>query len=172
MFKKSKDISNAEILLRIDPPNSAASKYLRIFLLIVFTLFTGFFFFTFAAMPTENNLLYLGGMTYILLCAMFVAVFMILKPTSLIFTEKGITASFYFSVYWDELEFYNFMSFKDIGMKEEKQILQIRSNKPPFYHARFLYLPRFTIGRRLFFTGNDKTNAEEIFRRKGISKEP
>jgi hypothetical protein len=170
MFNKSKDILNSKTLLRIDPPKPAASKYLRIFLLIVFTLFTGFFFFAFASLPT--NLLFLEGVSYILLCAIFVAGFMILKPTSLVFTDKGITASFYFSVYWDELEFYNFMAFKDIGMKEEKQILQISSNKPPFYHARFLYLPRFMIGRGLFFTGADKAKAEEIFRNKGISIEP
>ena len=154
MFKKSKDILKSEILLRIDPPKRIAGHYLRIFLLVIFAVFSGFMFYTFPAITAEPRNLYFGALSYLILCVMIAAIYMRLKPTSLIFTDKGITDSQYLSVYWAELEFYNFGSFKDIGMKEGKLILQLISNRPPLYQVRFMHLPRYFYDRGIFFLRN------------------
>jgi hypothetical protein len=89
-----------------------------------------------------------------------------------VFTEKGITDGLFITALWEELEFYTFGRFIDIGWKNTKNILMLRSNNPPFYQLRFLGLPRDLYDRGLFFSDDEKTRAEEIFKHKGISKEP
>lgn len=172
MLKKNKDISNSKILLKIDPPNPKAGGYIRIFILVTFAIFSAFMFYTFPQITADTRTIYFGAFSYLILCAVIAAAYIRLKPTSLIFTDKGITDSTFISLYWTELEFYNFGLFKDIGMKEGKRILHLISNKPPLYQFRLVGLPRYFYDRGFVFSETDMKKAEELFEAKRIRKEP
>jgi len=172
MFKKSKEILESEILLKLEPPKRSAGRYLRIFLLVIFAVFSAFMFFTLAAMPAQPRVWFIEALSFLVLCGIVASLFRQLKRATLIFTNKGITDSIYFSVYWTELEYYNFVSLKGIWMKENKRILQLTSNKPPFYQFRLRGLQKYFYHRGIFFSETEMSKAEEIFRSKGISKEP
>jgi hypothetical protein len=172
MFRKSKKILDSEILLKIDPPKKEINKYLRIFLVVIFMVFSGFMFYTTLNIFSRPAVYLISGFAYIVLCLVIVFVFMRLKGNSLVFTERGITDGMLISVFWKELEFYKFGSLPDIGPNKFRRVLRIVSNKPPFYQLRYIGLPRYLYDRGLFFSDDEFSKAEEIFRSKGIPKEP
>ncbi len=172
MREKSRQIMNAPVLLTIEPPKKQISNYLRIFLVVVFLIFTLAMLATVPGTLRQASALLPFALLYLLLVLVVGFIFVRLKPRSLVFTEKGITDGLFITALWEELEYYTFGSFKDLGWKEPKNILMLRSNKPPFYQLRFLGLPRDLYDRGLFFSDDQKAKAEEIFKAKGISKEP
>ena len=172
MLKKSKQIMAAQLLLKIEPPKKEMSNYLRIFLVVIFLIFSVAMFAKAPGLLRQPPERLLGTLLYLLLCLIVGFVFMRFKPRSLVFTEKGITDGLFITALWEELEFYTFGSFKDIGWKKPTNILRITGNKPAFYHLRFMGLPRDLYDRGLFFSDDEKTKAEQIFKAKGISKEP
>jgi len=171
MFSKSKEILNSEVLLKIDSPKREISNYPRVFLVVIFIIFSGFMFYTTASILKRPTDYLFSGLAYLVLCLVVAFAFTRLKGNSLIFTEKGITDGMFISVFWKELEFYNFGSLPDIGPNKFRRTLRIVSNKPPFYQLRFIGLPRDLYDRGLFFSDNEVAKAEEIFRTKGIPKE-
>ncbi len=171
MFRKSKEILNSDVLLKIDAPNKEISKYLRILLVVIFIIFSGFMLYMMPSTLKRPTDYLFSGLAYLVLCLVIAFAFIRLKGNSLIFTEKGITDGMCISVFWKELEYYNFGSLPDIGPNKFRRTLRIVSNKPPFYQLRFIGLPRDLYDRGLFFSDNEVTKAEEIFRTKGIPKE-
>lgn len=171
LIKKSKEILNSEVLLKIDPPQKEISNYLRIFLVVIFVIFSGFMFYTIPSTLKRPTDYLFSGLAYLVLCLVIAFAFIRLRGNSLIFTEKGITDGMFISVFWKDLEFYNFGSLPDIGLNKFRRTLRIVSNKPPFYQLRFIGLPRDLYDRGLFFSDNEVEKAEEIFRTKGIPKE-
>jgi hypothetical protein len=163
---------NAQVLLRIEPPKKTISNYLRFFLVVVFFIFSLAMLATVPGTLRQLSALLPLALLYLLLLLVVGFFFVRLKPRSLVFTEKGITDGLFITALWEELEFYTFGRFKDIGWKNPKNILMLRSNNPPFYQLRFLGLPRDLYDRGLFLSDDEKTRAEEIFKAKGISKEP
>ena len=159
---------NAPVLLTIEPPKKEISNYLRIVLVVLFLIFSV----AMLVILRHPSALLPGAILYLLLCIAVGFIFIRLKPRALVLTEKGITDGLFITVLWEELEFYTFGRFKDVGWKNPKNILMLRSNNPPFYQLRFLGLPRDLYDRGLFFSDDEKTKAEEIFKAKGISKEP
>lgn len=112
-----------------------------------------------------------SGLAYLMLCIVIAFAFIRLKGNSLIFTEKGITDGMFISVFWQELEFYNFGSLPDIGPNKFRRTLRIVTNNPPFYQLRFIGLARDLYDRGLFFSDAEVAKAEQIFRTKDIPKE-
>lgn len=171
IFKKGKEILKSEVLLKINPPNKEISKYLRILLVVIFIIFSAIMFYTWPTILERPTDLLLGGLAYLVLCLVIAFVFARLKGNSLVLTEKGITDGLFISVFWEELEFYNFVSLPDIGPNRYRRTLRIISNEPPFYQLRFVGLPRDLHDRGLFFSDDEVAKAEEIFKTKGIPKE-
>lgn len=171
LIGRSKEILNSKVLLKIDPPKKEISKYLRVFLVVIFIIFSGFMFYTTQSILRRSTDYLFSGLAYLVLCLVIAFAFIRLKGNSLIFTEKGITDGMFISVFWNELEFYNFGSLPDIGPNKFRRTLRIVSNKPPFYQLRFIGLPRDLYDRGLFFSDSEVAKAEEIFRTKGIPKE-
>lgn len=165
MLKKSKKISTAKILLKIEPPKKRLSNYLRIFWVLIFLIFSAIMF---VAIP-ELNIFNIT--VYLFICVILAFVFIILKPRALLFTEKGITDCLFISALWNELEFYNFISLPDIGHNKGRRTLRLISNKAPFYDLRFMGLTRNFYDRGLFFSDAEITTAEEIFKAKCVLKE-
>jgi len=163
---------NAPVLITIEPPKKTLSNYLRIFLVVVFLIFSLAMLATAPGTLRQPSALLPFALLYLLLVFVVGFIYVRLKPRSLVFTEKGITDGLFITALWEELEFYTFGSFKDLGWKKPKNILMLRPNKPPFYLLRFLGLPRDLYDRGLFFSDDEKTKAENIFRAKGIAKEP
>ena len=172
MFRKSKEIFNSAVLLKIDSQKNMISNYLRIFMLIIFVIFFGIMSLTASDMIRQPVDYLFSILAYFFLCLIIAIVFVRLKENSLVFTEKGITDGMFIFVFWEELEFYNFGILPDIGPNRFRKTLRILSKKPPFYGLRFMGLPRDFYDRGLFFSDADIAKAEEIFRSKGISKKP
>ena len=172
MLWKSKQIADSKILLEIDVAKKELNPVLRWILFVSFIIFTGFMvYITPLIIAGGASTLSLITTIFLLLSVVVIAVFYRLKPSPLIFTEKGITDSLFFAVSWDEIEFYDFASITDIGAKKPFRTLIIRSNKPPFYHLRFLRLPTYLYSRGIFFTDESIAKAEQLFKEKGITKE-
>lgn len=124
------------------------------------------------SVKADWNLVFAMASALIMLLAMVVFVWVRVRPTALIFTNKGITDSTFIGVFWDDIEFYNLKKVTDIGMKKAKRVLRRISKTPPLYHVRFMNLPGYFFDKGLFFSESDTAKAEEIFRSKGIPKEP
>ena len=171
LLRKSKEISNCEVLLKIEPSKKEVSNYLRIVVVVIFLIFSVVMFQTMTIALQKPTDLLISILAYLLLCFVIAIVLIRLKTRALLFTQKGITDGLFISVLWEELEFYNFLSLPDIGPNKSRCTLRIISNKPPFYHLRFMGLPRNLYDRGLFFSDSEIIKAEEIFSAKGISKE-
>lgn len=170
MLSKSKEISNSRLLLKIEPlPKKTINNNLLIIAAVIFVILSVMLsrIVTTAQQPRD----YIYGLFALVL--LFIAGIILLKykPSSLLFTEKGITDGLFISVLWEELEFYNFISLPDIGPDKGRRTLRLISNKAPFYDLRFMGLPRNLYDRGLFFSEAEIAKAEEIFKAKGISKE-
>jgi len=171
MFRKSKQILDSEILLKIDPPKKELNIYLRAFLIVVFALFSAVMFYILPSILKRRSDLFISALFYLVLCLIIFVILIRLKPTSLVFTEKGITDGTFFSAFWNELEFYNFGSIPEIGPNKSRQTLRLTSNKPPLYQLTYIHLARYFYDRGLFFSFEQIARAEDIFKAKGISKE-
>jgi hypothetical protein len=170
MFSKNKEISNSRLLLKIEPsPKKTISNNLLITAAIIFVILSVMLsrIVTTAQQPRE----FIYGLFVSVLLFIAGIILLRFKPTSLIFTEKGITDGLFISALWEELEFYNFISLPDIGPNKGRRTLRLIFNKAPFYGLKFIGLPRNLYDRGLFFSEAEIAKAEEIFKAKGISKE-
>ena len=169
MFTKSKEISNSQILLKIEPmPKKENVNYLLIFASVVFVILSVLLSRLVSVARQPKDIVFV----ILIIVLLFIAGIVLLrfKPTPLLFTEKGITDGLFISIFWRELGFYYFVTFPDIGPKKGRRTLRLISDKPPLYDLKFLGLPRELYDRGLFFSESEITKAEEIFKAKGISK--
>jgi hypothetical protein len=170
MFSKSKEISNSQILLKIEPlPKKEISNILQISAAVLFVILSVLLSRIVSVAQQPRDIVY--GIVIFAMLIISGLVLLRFKPSSLLFTEKGITDGLFISVLWEELEFYNFISLPDIGPNKGRRTLRLLSNKAPFYDLRFMGLPRNLYDRGLFFSESEIAKAEEIFSAKGVSKE-
>jgi hypothetical protein len=170
--RKSSQIVNSELLLKIDPPQKELNKYLRGFLLLVFSFFSAAMFYIIPQILQRQTDIIILAVAYVSLCILLIFILLRLKPTPLVFTDRGITDSTFFSAFWNEIQFYNFVSIPEIGPNKCRKTLRLISNKPPFYQLTFFYRTRYFYDRGLFFSEEQIAKAKDIFKTKGISKEP